>query len=223
MLYRYLKHEYANKLVNNGEVLFRTLSYYRDLYDDKGVRSDPNEGALVHRPKGGLKIKLKETGQELAMEQSLRFDAHYNDIFVYCMSTEQNDSMSTGFDGTVCVEIFDVPRFLARIRSALTLRRRVRVAQLIAKPVTYHEEHEEVGINWAFPDRVAFRKPMSFKWQNEFRIAFPVNNAFGFQNLDMSMAMAPPESKTPLPHPSMTLKLGNLSKICRIFNNKPDA
>jgi hypothetical protein len=39
----------------DGELLFRSLSYFRD-YEDESVRRDPNEGASIFRPEDGLVI-----------------------------------------------------------------------------------------------------------------------------------------------------------------------
>jgi len=38
-LFRYMSAEYAEAFVRRGEILFRSLSYYRD-YEDDGVRGD---------------------------------------------------------------------------------------------------------------------------------------------------------------------------------------
>ena len=53
-LYKYFsERQWAENLINDGEVRFRSLSYFRD-YEDKNVREDQNEGISIFRPEGGL-------------------------------------------------------------------------------------------------------------------------------------------------------------------------
>jgi hypothetical protein len=54
-LFRYFSARNAEAFIERGEVLFRSLSYFRD-YEDAGVRSDEHEGTLVHLPTAGLKV-----------------------------------------------------------------------------------------------------------------------------------------------------------------------
>ena len=54
-LYKYFSdRKWANAFLD-GEILFRSLSYFRD-YEDKNVRGDEKEGTAVYRPKEGLVI-----------------------------------------------------------------------------------------------------------------------------------------------------------------------
>lgn len=53
-LFRYISSEYAESFVDKGEMLFRTLSYFRD-YEDEEVRADVLESTRVHLPHGRVK------------------------------------------------------------------------------------------------------------------------------------------------------------------------
>ena len=44
-LYKYLPLPYAERMLCRGEILFRSLSYFRDIEND-GVRQDDLEGIL---------------------------------------------------------------------------------------------------------------------------------------------------------------------------------
>ena len=52
-LYKYFSERKWAEAFINGEVLFRSLSYFRD-YEDNSVREDHNEGTSIYRPEGGL-------------------------------------------------------------------------------------------------------------------------------------------------------------------------
>jgi hypothetical protein len=216
-LVRYFSERNARAFVERGEVLFRALSYFRD-YEDKGVRADEHEGTLVHRPSDGLKVTLVASGESVALPQHrLESTAKEDKIFVYCMSTELSTSIAQRFEAEVAVEIIEPVKFLTRLRSSLSLRRCLRADQLIHQQVRYYEWHEPPIVDWALPERIAMRKPKSFEWQSEYRFAVPVRDAFRVENVSIKLvpldAKRPPRTEL---HPQLLLKLGNLSKFCRV-------
>ena len=215
-LVRYFSEEYGRRFVQDGEVLFRALSYFRD-YEDEGVRSDGLEGTLVHLPKDGLRAKLTETGQEVALPYTFESTAKEDDIFVYCMSTELDSEIGRRFKAQVAVEITKPHLFLSKLRSALALRRRIRSEKLISQPVRYYEQHEPPVVDWALPERIAMRKPATFVWQKEHRLAVPLGNAFSVESV--SIKLVPLGSRTQtraVSHPKLLLKLGSLANVCQV-------
>jgi hypothetical protein len=212
---RYFNEENARQFLQGGEVLFRALSYFRD-YEDDGVRSDPFEGTLAHRPMDGLRVKLTKTGQEVEMPYTLESTAREDDIFVYCMSTAVSREIGQRFGAQVAVEIIRPQEFLARVRSALALRRRLRPEKLVHQEVRYYQQHEPPIVDWALPERIALRKPLSFSWQQEYRLAVPLGDAFAVENVQVKLvplgAARPPRAQA---HPKILLKLGRLANICR--------
>lgn len=217
-LFRYLSPQYAEAFVNNGEMLFRALSYYRD-YEDDGVRADEYEGTLVHLPKQGLKARLVETGVEVPLNYTFESSVREDEIFVYCMSTECSALLASRFKAESCVEIFDLPRFFFHLRAALAKCPEVQEKQLVYDKVKYYEPHEPPIVDWALPERIALRKPKKFDWQHEYRFALPTNSACQVENVNVKLV--PLGTRRPLrlnSHPQMLLKLGNLSKLCRIHS-----
>ena len=215
-LVRYFSEENAQRFLQGGEVLFRALSYFRD-YEDEGVRSDPFEGTLAHLPKDGLRAKLVQTGEEVDLPYALESTAREDDIFVYCMSTAVSNEIGQRFGAPVAIEIVKPHEFLARVRSALALRRRLRPEKLVHQEVRYYEQHEPPIVDWALPERIAVRKPISFSWQKEYRFAVPLGDAFAVENVQVKLvplgAPRPPRAQT---HPRILLKLGKLTKLCRM-------
>jgi hypothetical protein len=215
-LFRYFSERNAKAFVEKGEVLFRALSYFRD-YEDEGVRADPHEGTLVHLPKDGLQVTKVDTGEVVELPHRFESTAREDEIFVYCMSTELSNDIGNRFMADVVVEILEPVKFLALVRSSLSLRKRLQAAKLTHGQVRYYEWHEPPIVDWALPERIAMRKPKPFEWQKEYRIAVPSGDAFDVQNVGIALVnQASARPSRVKPHPVILLKLGRLSKFCRV-------
>jgi len=212
---------YADSFAKRGELLFRSLSYFRD-YEDAGVRGDPNEGTRVHSPTGGLKITKVATGEELTLPHRFESTANEDDIFVCCFSTAFDPVLAKRFSADVCVEIKDTSALIARIRNALALRSSVKNKLLAFGPVKYYEHTDQPIIDWALPERIALSKHISFSWQQEYRIAFSVNGAFDVENVTLRLVTEPRgKNQRTAAYPQRILKLGNISRMCtvHVFSN----
>ena len=185
-LYRYFSEKNADAFVQKGEVLFRALSYYKN-YEDQEVRGDKFEGTLVHLPDNGLTVKNVHTGQEISLPYRFESTAKEDEIFVYCMSQTLSIEIAKRFQAEVAVEIFDLAKFLNLVRSALSLRRRFKVNQLVHQPVKYYEWNEPPVVDWALPERIAMSKPKMFEWQHEYRLAVPMGGAFNVENVNVNL------------------------------------
>jgi hypothetical protein len=216
-LIRYFsKQEYAAAFMVQGDVRLRPLSYFRD-YEDQGVRADQHEGTLVHRPDAGLQVRLEHSGELVALPHRFESTTDEDNIFVYCLSTELSADIAARFKAAIAVEVLRPLGFLAALRSALRLRARFRSAQLVHQPVRYYEWDEPPLGDWAIPERVAMRKPKPYAWQKEYRFAVPVGNAFAVENVSVRL-VAPQSQRAPRAgdHAEERLRLGNLSKICKV-------
>ncbi len=215
-LFRYFSEENARAFIERGEVLMRSLSYFRD-YEDDGVRADAFEGTLAHRPTDGLRLRMQSTGEEVVVPYTFEATAREDHIFVYCLSTELSATLAERFQAPVAVEIREPLKFLAKLRAALRLRPRIRAEKLTHAPVRYYDWHEPPIVDWALPERISLRKPRHFEWQHEYRFAVPVGNAFAVENVQTKLvplgAPRPPRSHS---HPKVLLKLGSFSKLCRV-------
>ena len=219
-LYRYFSEKHAHAFVQKGEMLFRALSHFRH-YEDQEVRGDKFEGTLVHLPDNGLIVKNVHTGQEISLPYRFESTAKEDEIFVYCMSQTLSIEMAKRFQAEVAVEILDLAKFLNLVRSALSLRRRFKVNQLVHQPVKYYEWNEPPVVDWALPERIAMSKPKMFEWQREYRLAVPIGGAFDVENVNVSLVSInysrTSEAKS---YPKQLIRLGNLSKICRVHSMK---
>jgi hypothetical protein len=83
-LYKYFtKHKWADAFLD-GEILFRSLAYFRDL-EDENVREDQNEGVSVFQPTEGLQIINQTQGTQFTMKGfSFEATVKQKEIFVFC-------------------------------------------------------------------------------------------------------------------------------------------
>lgn len=216
ILYRYLPSKYVDAFVRRGEVLFRALSYFRD-YEDAQVRGDEFEGTKLYRPNDGLEVTLVGTQEKRVLPHSFESAANEDDIFVFCMSTRYSVDLAAQFKVDACVEILNPSGFIAGVRAALLRRPSIKNKTLVHGEVTYYSVSDPPIVDWALPERIAMSKLNFYRTQNEYRIAFSVNNAFKTENTRLQL-VAPGERRPQRAsaHPERLLKLGSLSRICKI-------
>ena len=103
----------------DGELLFRSLAYFRD-YEDGRIRGDRNEGRALYKPQDGLVAKNLTQGTTVTLPaHAFTSTAKQGEIFVFCLSRALTEKMRRGFNATVAVEIRDISAFCARIEAAL--------------------------------------------------------------------------------------------------------
>jgi hypothetical protein len=216
-LVKYLPEPYASAFVQEGKILFRALSYFQDLEDDDGVRADPLEGTLVHRPEQGLEVTNVTTGEVHLVPDSFESSANEDAILVLCMSQTLSLELAQRFKSPVAIEIREPVRFLGKVRSALALRKQLRANLMTHGPVRYADPSEQPGVDWALPDRIALRKGRLFSWQEEYRFVVPIGNAFGVEKVKVQLTG--PDFTRPKrrrAHRELCIRVGKLSSICRV-------
>jgi len=108
---------WAEKFLD-GEMLFRSLAYFRDCED--AVRGDEHEGTSRFLPDGGLQITNQTQGTQFTLaEYAFESTVKANEIFVFCASRRFGDDLAKEFNAVVAVEITRMPTFCERIRAAL--------------------------------------------------------------------------------------------------------
>lgn len=195
-LFRYYsERDYAERFLD-GKLLFRSLSFYRDI-EDQEVRGDPNEGRLSFSPAGGLEI-TKENGVGVRSFTHFNSAVREDEIFVFCLSDASGERKSQKF-GRIHCEISDSAIFIERVIAALPPG-----ATFFAKKVTYDDPRDPPGARWACPELITASKWPAFSWQDEFRLLFSVTNALAFENCHMTVSNslpARPPRQTALPSP----------------------
>ena len=218
-IYKYLPHRHADAFVSRGEVLFRSLAYFHDLENTDG-RADAYEGTREYRPDGGLEITNLTTQQQFNLPESVSLEstAQTTDIFVLCTSMQFSAALAQEFQADICIEIVDETMFIARLRTALTRRTRVRAPKtLLHGPVKYYDSSEAPIVDWALPDRIAMSKSAHFRHQFEYRFAFSVNDAFRVQNTAQVLTNRKRHVVVrALSYPQDLLVLGKLHNLVRV-------
>ena len=211
-LYKYFTERKWADAFLGGEVLFRSLAYFRD-YEDENVRKDGNEGNAVFRPTGGLLITNQTQGTQFTLPDfAFESTANQEEIFVFCASRSLTDELRRRFEAAVCVEILKISTLCERIKRALPAN-----ATFFARRVDYYDQSDGPGARWALPDLIATSKFKSYQWQNEFRIIFCQTDALGFEKgatrLVRGVAKEAPKSAE---HRMCLVKAGSLRDICRL-------
>lgn len=186
-IFKYFTMEsHARGFINKGIMLLRPLSYFR-AYEDGQTRGYPHEGLLTYAPPAGLEI-TKQDGTVLTLE-GYRFTsaAKHDDIFVYCASNQLSSELAERFESPFCVEIKDTDRIVNRLRARAHPTSQLDYENLVCETVNHRNHEREPGVDWALPERLAFMKPESFAWQDEFRIAIGKRGAFDVQNVDCKL------------------------------------
>jgi len=185
-IFKYFTEEdHARAFINKGQMLFRTLAYFRALEFDE-ERGDPNDGELNFRPDNGLQL-TKEDGSVVAMP-GWRFvsSGSPSDMFVFCASTELSEKIAKKL-GPFCVEIFDPVFLVAKLRARLRIRSQFDARNVYFKTVDYRDLNAEPKADWALPERMAFIKPKEFEDQQEFRFVIGKKRVFDVQNVEIKL------------------------------------
>jgi hypothetical protein len=218
-LYKYYSEKKWAESFLDGELLFRSLSYFRDL-EDENVRQDQNEGTAVFRPEDGLIINNLTQGKtSLFPGYAFESAANQEEIFVFCLSRLLSDELRRRFRASACVEILDIGAFCGRVEAALPpeatfpgLPGKTRIGQR----VEYYKEAEGGNRRWALPDVIAASKLDSYAWQDEFRLVFSLTDALGFERVETRLVQGNPRRlANAAEHHRYLAKLRGLRDICR--------
>lgn len=218
-LYKYYAERKWAAAFLRGELLFRSLSYFRGLEDGQ-VRGDQREGTSVYRPEGGLIITNQTQGWTRTFNGAFKSTVNLEDILVFCLSRRLTGRLWEEFGSSVCIEVTDIREFCSRIEAALPSSAslpgkpgRTRVGQ----PVEYYEDTDDCNPRWALPDMIASAKHRSYSWQDEYRLVFSPTDALAFEKIQTQLVG---DNAHDLPasaeHREYLLKAGELDDICRV-------
>ncbi len=215
-LFKYLPRKYVDAFVGRGELLFRSLSYFRN-YEELEVRGDRHEGRRLYKSAQGLELTKTETGEKLLLPWAFESSVKDRDIYVFCASLELSQELGREFGTDICIELEVTATLLAKVRSALKLRRWVRQGRLLLGPVEYYSPEDAPRAEWAVPERMIMRKTNDYQSQCEYRFAFARGSALEVNNVETLLTATPGSTQPTLEgHPEHVLKVGSLAKVCRV-------
>ncbi len=185
-LYKYLRQDYAEEMVNRGTIQMGTLSYYRDIED--AARADRNEGKLEKSTefKEGKTIAdatefYKELpflkGSNISYEKGtvkilpgtvFKGNEDIPDAYIFCTSGTLSEQLKKKFGADVCVEIFNVQLFLDILSDELVIQDKTYPYTASGRKIEYtgHLHGHDVNLsgNWL--------KDSIYKDEDEFRFSF---------------------------------------------------
>jgi hypothetical protein len=109
------------------------------------------------------------------------------------------------------VEILDIPEFCRRVRAALPAG-----AECIGRQVDYYRATDAGNPCWALPDRIATSKLDVYARQAEFRLAYSITGAPGFEDVSLRLVQGPAEVLPPAKRGGQVVAVGSLAAICQV-------
>ena len=201
------------------------MAFFQRL-EDAEVRGDEYEGSAVYRPCGGLEVNVRDgRGLRLQDGHGLEKTADLENIYIFCASTRLNSELWERFCAAYCIEILDVKAFCQRVIACLPHSARFPIPQgrpanatsRLGNRVIYYDPAQPSGVRSSLPDIVAISKRrQEFSWQSEYRLAFTLNDAFGFENLKYQIAAAPPSGVSSRQNDHFPVKVGSIHRIARL-------
>jgi|SRR5688572_11989330 len=224
-LYKYLEAQYAESMLQEGALMFSSLSWFQSIEDP--VRGDGLEGTSKYFPAKGLDItKYAGAGGPPVSQVNLPLHSlvskagRCDSIFIYSASlTRGLNQFDQPGKANVCVEIYNTVRFRQRLRIALN-RRQPRGKTFIHDKVQYYSLEEPSETAHALPDRLTMCKHERFRDQAEYRFAFGTrSDVFDFDRVNYQLIREGHSQPRQILEDSvhrLLLKIGSLVDCCRV-------
>ena len=175
-LYKYLPYRYVGQVLNNGELLFRNLTYFQQYECEQ--RGDPLEGHHRDNPDNDIEITVLSTGEKIKGDYSFLNSTDAELIYVFCLSKTYSKELYEKFDSDACIEITDVEEFIRRVRIKIKQLISVHKNGLLHNDVKYYAANQPAEFNIKEPKEIAFAKDEAFRNQDEYRLVFGTKKAF---------------------------------------------
>jgi hypothetical protein len=173
-LFRSGEELHIKSFLEEGEIRFRPLSFYRSLEDE--TRRDEFEGAItLVIDSAKIEIQDEQSGNWVhpidvmsgRMTQSLK---ELDELHVCCFSKASSTMAQSKF-GISTVEVFDVPNFLLRLEHGLQQIE----AELYYGSVKYYDDR--LPIDFPGSGALWLYKRVSFAGESEFRVCLRANRS----------------------------------------------
>lgn len=175
LLYKYLPLQWAERFVSDGEVLFRSLSYFRAV--EHAARGDEAEGVHLDAPNHDV-LLTTNTGIRVAGRYRYLRSVDQERVFAFCCSTVFDHSLFRAFEADACVVIHDPAPFFIKLRAAVAR------AQVAVKPglrhaaVSYYRPEDKAVLDVTVPQNLPFLKRQEFSDQREYRAVYALPRGF---------------------------------------------
>jgi hypothetical protein len=213
-LYKYLPFEFADGFIKRGEVLFRTLSYFRAI--EHAARGDEAEGVHIDAPDNDVTL---ETNTGLRVVGRFRYLRSINQdrIFAFCCSTGLDAGLFDAFDADTCVVIHDPEAFFARCAAAARHPLPLDPPGIIHGTVSYFSPNLPAPLDVTDPRKIPFLKHESFSDQKEYRVVFSRRGGFTLTQRIVQPAFTFAEEISGARRFERLLRLGSLCSIAELI------
>ena len=213
MLFKYLPLMFAESFLERGEVLFRTLSYFRGV--EHAARGDEAEGVHIDAPDNDVTLETN-TGIKVAGRFRYLRSVNQERIFAFCCSTRLDDELFAAFDADACVVIKDTETFFARCAAAVRRPLPIEPPGLLHGPVTYFAPNRPPGLDITNPRNIPFLKHESFAAQTEYRVVFARRGGFNMTQRIVQPAFTFQEEIESAHRFQRLVRLGNLRGVAEL-------
>lgn len=216
MLYKYLRADYANRFVERGEILFRTLSYFRSV--EHAARGDEAEGVHIDAPDNDVTLTTNTGIRSVGRYRYLR-SVNQDRVFAFCCSTELDARLFTAFDADACVVIHDLDTFLTRCKVAARTPLPLDPPGLVHGPVSYFAPNRAPLLDVSVSQNIPFLKHEGFSDQKEYRVVFARRGGFTVTQRIVQPAFTFAEEIAVSRKFQRLLRLGDLSEIAEVVRS----
>jgi hypothetical protein len=116
LLFKYLPAKFLADFLD-GCILFRNLAYFRQIEDK--ARGDLTEGMHIDKPDNPVTVEGMDGPVKSKGPFAFHNEVNQERVFAFCLSARLAPELLSEFGCDACVEIFDVPGVLARVRTAV--------------------------------------------------------------------------------------------------------
>lgn len=210
MLYKYLPRLYAEPFVTRGEVLFRSLSYFRAI--EHAARGDEIEGVHVDSPDHDVALTTN-TGIRIVGRHRFLNSIDQDRTYAFCCSQEFEGTLFDQFEADACVAILNPELFF--LRCTVAVRRHIAVDPpgLIHRPVAYFAPNRQAPLDVNDPRSIPFMKHESFADQKEYRAVVAKRRGFTLTQRIVKPAFIFEEEINAARPSQFLVRLGNLRGI----------
>jgi hypothetical protein len=168
-LYKYLPSKFVQQFVERGNLLFRNLSYFRQI-EERG-RADFREGLHVDYPDNDITIQTLDGRVNWKGRAKFLNSIDPNRVFIFCLSEIFSPMLYAEFNTDTCVEILDPKKFLKRCNNIMFRQPRFSGSVLLHDRVEYYAPNKAVVRNVKDPRLIPFFKHETYLHQQEYRLA----------------------------------------------------
>jgi len=170
MLYKYLPERFARALVDRGEALFRTLSFFRAA--EHAARGDEIEGVHVDAPEHDVTLANLTRGGGVTGRFRMLNSVNQELVYAFCCSLRFDETLFSEFECDTCVVIRDIEEFVLRCRTAASRACPIDRPAVLHRPVAYFDPTRQAPLDMKDPQMIPFLKHFSFANQAEYRAVF---------------------------------------------------